>query len=211
VRFSVFEGGSTAGEWSIIHEKCNHCASPSCLKICPEKAIFKEDGWTIVDHDRCIGCGACENVCPYDAVHVLREKTGLIKNFKSYKCHGCLPTGLSVPACASVCPTGALTFDFRMRLIQKAKKREAELRTLFPDVCVYGLEPFGGLNVITILKNRNLSAGMEKKVSRADGNILGSHFLYFCFRPITLGFDRLKRKAWRLSSALSDGSKVNNS
>lgn len=73
VRFDRFDGN--ASSWSIIHEKCNHCASPECLKICPEKAIYKNDGWTVIDHDRCIGCGACEKACPYAAVHVMREKT----------------------------------------------------------------------------------------------------------------------------------------
>jgi len=58
----------------------------------------------IVDPKKCIGCGFCEQVCNYDAVHVLPDEKGKrVARVDVNKCYGC---GL----CTSVCPTRAITF-----------------------------------------------------------------------------------------------------
>ena len=36
----------------------------ACVRKCPVKAIHLEGGFPVVDADACIGCGACEHVCP---------------------------------------------------------------------------------------------------------------------------------------------------
>ncbi len=48
--------------------RCNHCAHPPCVPICPTKAMYqREDGIVEFDSDICIGCKACMQACPYDA------------------------------------------------------------------------------------------------------------------------------------------------
>ncbi len=54
----------------------------------------------VVDTRKCIGCGFCEQVCNYDAVHVVEGKAVV----DIMKCYGC---GL----CTSICPTRAIHFD----------------------------------------------------------------------------------------------------
>jgi Fe-S-cluster-containing dehydrogenase component len=47
---------------------CNHCTNAPCIDVCPAepKALYKtETGITMLNHDRCIGCGYCINRCPY--------------------------------------------------------------------------------------------------------------------------------------------------
>ena len=39
-------------------------ACTACSKKCPVKAIHIVEGFPVVDRDTCIGCGACEHVCP---------------------------------------------------------------------------------------------------------------------------------------------------
>ncbi len=47
---------------------CMQCESPSCTTVCPVKATWKrEDGITVVDYEKCIGCRYCLTACPYGA------------------------------------------------------------------------------------------------------------------------------------------------
>ena len=39
-------------------------ACTACVRKCPVKAIHIVKGFPVVDKDACIGCGACEHVCP---------------------------------------------------------------------------------------------------------------------------------------------------
>ncbi len=49
---------------------CQLCQNPPCVKVCPVGATFKtDDGVTLVDQDRCIGCRMCMAACPYDVRH----------------------------------------------------------------------------------------------------------------------------------------------
>jgi Fe-S-cluster-containing dehydrogenase component len=52
---------------------CNHCTDAPCVEACPvePKAMYKtEDGITMLNNERCIGCRACQEACPYSQEEV---------------------------------------------------------------------------------------------------------------------------------------------
>ncbi|MEM2210844.1 MAG: 4Fe-4S dicluster domain-containing protein [Nitrososphaerales archaeon] len=51
----------------VIPRPCMQCEIPLCVKYCPVGATYKRnDGITMQDYNRCIGCRACMTGCPYD-------------------------------------------------------------------------------------------------------------------------------------------------
>jgi len=85
--------------------RCNHCANPPCATICPVTAMYQRaDGIVEFDAERCIGCKACLQACPYDAIYVDPDSG------TAAKCHFCAHrTDLGLePACVVVCPEHAI-------------------------------------------------------------------------------------------------------
>ena len=85
--------------------RCNHCTDAPCVEICPVTALYRrEDGIVDFDPQRCIGCKACLNACPYDALHIdPRSQTAAKCNFCAHR----VDVGLK-PSCEVVCPVGAI-------------------------------------------------------------------------------------------------------
>jgi Fe-S-cluster-containing dehydrogenase component len=55
---------------------CNHCSDAPCVEACPvtPKAMFKtKDGITMHNNERCIGCRACQQACPYSLDEVVDD------------------------------------------------------------------------------------------------------------------------------------------
>ena len=67
------------GEYPDAHQRyqltmCMHCENAPCVSACPVGATYKsEEGPVVMDYDKCIGCGACVNACPYDARTLVKD------------------------------------------------------------------------------------------------------------------------------------------
>jgi Fe-S-cluster-containing dehydrogenase component/formate-dependent nitrite reductase membrane component NrfD len=85
--------------------RCNHCEKPPCVTICPVTAMYqRKDGIVDFNSDRCIGCKACMQACPYDSIYMDPD------DGTAAKCHFCAhrtEVGLE-PACVIVCPEHAI-------------------------------------------------------------------------------------------------------
>ena len=47
---------------------CKGCLAHPCQEVCPKGAISFVDGKSFIDPEKCIKCGKCKSVCPYDAI-----------------------------------------------------------------------------------------------------------------------------------------------
>ena len=112
-------------------ERCNHCNNSPCVRCCPTGASHFEDGGiVVVNPNKCIGCGACIESCPYDARYSHPE--GYVD-----KCTFCIHRVKqgSDPACVSVCPTKCMYFgdlsDPNSRIVNVLKNRK--YKSLAPE------------------------------------------------------------------------------
>ena len=132
--------------WVFGRQLCMHCDHPACASACPTTALTKTAlGPVVFNEARCIGCRACMQACPFlIPKYDYESRAPLI-----HKCTFCadrVEAGLK-PACATVCPTGAISFGDRDDMVAEAKRRIATAPgTYIPEI--YGLEEVGGTSVL---------------------------------------------------------------
>ncbi|MEK6699900.1 MAG: 4Fe-4S dicluster domain-containing protein [Nitrospirota bacterium] len=152
IRYSELPSENNPVRWLFISRRCMHCDDAGCMKICPAPgALYKtREGAVAFDRDKCIGCRLCVAGCPFDVPRY-------DKNNKVMKCHLCydrIAEGLE-PACSKACPTGALRFGDRDKLIESARKAGHEK--------IYGEADLGGLGSIFAFKDAPKIYGYAEK------------------------------------------------
>jgi len=115
---------------------CRHCEHPHCMSDCPADAIHKLPNGEVSIDDTCIGCGNCEENCPYGVIQMAEVpvSTGFIDRLlrrsipepvkTAVKCDMCVDMK-SGPACVNACPTGAAIRIHAEDAVQLASKRVA--------------------------------------------------------------------------------------
>lgn len=145
IRFNLdYNSGSDTTSWRFLNWRCMHCKNPACLEACPVNAIIKtEEGAVVVKPDRCIGCKFCVTACPFE----IPQYNAQIE--KVSKCHMCFDRiSEKEPACVQACPTDALVFDERNKIITMATNRKTEI-----NGHIYGAvdnKPLGGTSFIYV-------------------------------------------------------------
>jgi Fe-S-cluster-containing dehydrogenase component/formate-dependent nitrite reductase membrane component NrfD len=101
----VEKGDSPDASRKFSVMRCNHCDDSPCTDVCPVTALWeREDGIVDFDPERCIGCQACMQGCPYDALYIDPETSTAAKcNYCSHR----VDSGRE-PACVTVCPEDAI-------------------------------------------------------------------------------------------------------
>ena len=52
----------------VITESCVDLMDRSCTRECPVDCIYEGDRQVFINPHECIDCGACEAVCPHEAI-----------------------------------------------------------------------------------------------------------------------------------------------
>ncbi len=97
-----------------VTEACRGCLAKWCHEACPVAAIYYVGNRAYIDTKKCIECGKCKNVCPYNAIsdvmrpcrracdakalYIDKDKKAVIDNEKCVQCG----------ACVYKCPFGAI-------------------------------------------------------------------------------------------------------
>jgi [FeFe] hydrogenase (group B1/B3) len=97
-----------------VTEACRGCLAHKCTEVCPVGAIHSINQRSYIDTNKCIECGKCKTVCPYNAISdVMRpckracnagalsfddDKKAVINDDKCIQCG----------ACVYQCPFGAI-------------------------------------------------------------------------------------------------------
>lgn len=117
-----YPNGQEGDAARFVKTQCMHCVEPACASVCLVNALEKTAEGPVVYHpERCIGCRYCLLACPFGIPKFEYEKVlPLIQ--KCYFCVHRLAQG-KLPACAEVCPTGALKFGKRKELLEIARTR----------------------------------------------------------------------------------------
>ena len=97
---------------------CMHCEDPICARVCPADAIKKTPDGVVQSSlkPRCIGCSNCVMSCPFG---VPKYRAEIDQMMKCDMCYDRSSVGKK-PMCATVCPSGALTFT-TMEEIQRTR------------------------------------------------------------------------------------------
>ncbi|MCR4690817.1 MAG: 4Fe-4S dicluster domain-containing protein [Lachnospiraceae bacterium] len=124
-----------------VTERCMGCLAHPCREVCPRGAITMKDGKSYIDQEKCIKCGKCKSICPYDAIsHQVRpcasacgvsaitsDKRGraMIDNEKCVSCGQCMVS----------CPFGAIADKSQIfqlvRSLQSGRKIIAQVAPAF--------------------------------------------------------------------------------
>jgi len=148
---------------SFFKYQCMQCVDPACASACMLGSLKKDAVTGIVSYtpDYCVGCRYCQLACPFNVAKFEFDSA----TPQIVKCEYCrhrqadgaaltsdngfsrYPKGMG-PACAEVCPRGAVIYGKRTELLAEAKKRIAEQPGLYFEDRAYGEHDGGGTQVL---------------------------------------------------------------
>ena len=124
-----------------VSDKCMGCVAHPCREVCPKGAITMVNGKSHIDQEKCIKCGKCKAICPYDAIsHQARPCSaacgvGAIKSDERGRAYIDNDLCVSCGQCMVSCPFGAIADKSQIfqliRALQSGRKIIAQVAPAF--------------------------------------------------------------------------------
>jgi carbon-monoxide dehydrogenase iron sulfur subunit len=102
------------------------------MSSCPTAAISWAEDFpeiVLIDDRKCIACGMCAMVCPFDVIRYHPTAHAPEKSNVAVKCDHCIERQREgrIPACVEACKVNALQFGEINELVKAARTRYSEL------------------------------------------------------------------------------------
>lgn len=65
----------------VIAQPCIDVKDKSCIEECPVDCIYEGNRMLYIQPDECVDCGACEPVCPVEAIYYEDDVPGEWREF----------------------------------------------------------------------------------------------------------------------------------
>ena len=125
-----------------VSNMCRGCVAHPCKEVCPRNAISMVNGKSFIDQEKCIKCGKCKNVCPYDAI---AKKERPCKKACGVNAIGSDPYGrasiaatksVSCGMCMVSCPFGAIADKSQVFQLVRAMKNQTKVMAIVAPAIV---------------------------------------------------------------------------
>lgn len=166
----------------IVTNNCRKCLAHPCSVVCPVKAISFNTTQAVIDQQKCIKCGRCEQACPYNAiVHYDRpcaaacgvNAIGSDETNRAKIDYGkCVRCGM----CIVACPFGAIAdkseFVQMLIAIKEKKKMAAIIAPSFvgqfgphahPEEIIAAVKSIGFDEIMEVAYGADVATNLEAK------------------------------------------------
>lgn len=163
-----------------ITDNCHKCMAKSCKSACKFDAISMGTNRAVIDHDKCVECGACVKACLFNAiidtprpckasclVDAIELNQFNIAQINEDKCINCA-------ACQSACPFGAIEdISYIVNVIEDIKSGKPTVAMIAPsiqgqfgdanlDQIKAGIKMLGFAEVVEVAVGADIVAWYEK-------------------------------------------------
>lgn len=160
-----------------VTNKCMGCVAHPCNEVCPRDAIRMVNGKSVIDQEKCIKCGKCKAICPYDAIsHQVRPcaaacGVNAIKDDERGRAVIDNDLCVSCGQCMVNCPFGAIADKSQIFQLIKAMKSG---RKIIAQVAPAFVGQFGPKVTPDMLKSALKELGFADVYETAIGADLGA-------------------------------------
>ncbi len=163
----------------VVTNMCQSCIGHPCTYACKKDAITI-NGQAQIDHNKCVNCGLCLQVCPFNAiiyqpvpcenvcpVNAISKDENGIEHIDESKCINC-------GKCKEACPYGAIVEKTYLLQVYRALKSDKKVVAMFAPALAgqfpTSLEKISGAikalgfdEVVEVAKGANMTSEHEAK------------------------------------------------